>query len=59
MDASDKNNAGLPGSGVKEYSCDDGKTWSEDKRLQVKENGTFHIAVRDASAISHRGNPCG
>lgn len=47
VDASDKNNAGLPGSGVKEYSCDGGKTWSEDKRLQVKENGTFHIAVRD------------
>lgn len=47
VDASDKNNAGLPGSGVKEYSCDGGKTWAEDKRLQVKENGTFHIAVRD------------
>ncbi|WP_455618417.1 hypothetical protein [Eisenbergiella sp.] len=47
VDASDKNNAGLPGSGVKEYSCDGGKTWTVDKRLQVKENGTFHIAVRD------------
>lgn len=46
-DASDKNDAGLPGCGVKEYSFDGGKTWTEDKKMQVTQNGTFHIAVRD------------
>lgn len=48
VDATDKNDAGMSGSGVAEYSYDGGQTWIADSRYTIAENGVWRVKVRDA-----------
>lgn len=48
VEAEDKNDAGMQGSGVDQYSYDGGKSWKKDGSHKVTENGVYHILVKDA-----------
>ena len=46
--AGDKNDAGMQGIGVDQYSYDGGKSWKKESSQKITENGTYQIRVKDA-----------